>query len=221
MTTSSNEVIQGENSTAGVANDRTITPPPITVGAGITFGLLFVMQLLIATGRTAISDDSRHRIVDFVRVERDQHVQTRKEKPEKPPEPEKQPEMPQANSNDQNFDTSLAVSVATPAIGSNVNVSGVGFGVSDGEYLPIVKVAPVYPARAAARGLEGYVIVEFTVTRTGTTKDVHVVESSSSLFERAAVEAAGKFKYKPRVIDGEPVEVPGVRNKITFVLEGN
>ncbi|MBN1239057.1 MAG: energy transducer TonB, partial [Gammaproteobacteria bacterium] len=88
-----------------------------------------------------------------------------------------------------------------------------------GEYLPIVKVAPVYPARAASRGLEGYVIVEFTVTRTGTTKDISVVESTSSLFERAAVDAAGKFKYKPRVIDGEPVEVPGVRNKITFVLE--
>ncbi|SVD91537.1 uncharacterized protein METZ01_LOCUS444391, partial [marine metagenome] len=92
-------------------------------------------------------------------------------------------------------------------------------GVSDGEYLPIVKVAPIYPARAASRGLEGYVILEFTVTRAGTVRDVFVVESTSSIFERAATTAAYKFKYKPRVIDGEPVEVPGVRNKITFVLE--
>ena len=45
-----------------------------------------------------------------------------------------------------------------------------------------------------------------------------VVESTSSLFERAAVEAAYKFKYKPRVIDGIAVEVPGVRNKITFEI---
>ena len=95
---------------------------------------------------------------------------------------------------------------------------GVGFGVSDGEYLPIVKVAPVYPSRALSRGLEGYVIVEFTVTQTGATKDVVVVESTSSLFERAAVDAAYKFKYKPRVIDGVAVEVPGVRNKITFEI---
>jgi protein TonB len=190
----------------------------ITIGAGVTFGLLFLMQLMIATGRGALSDDSQFRIVDFVRVERQELIETKKDKPEKPPEPEAQPDMPNPDNMD-NFDSSLAVSMSTPTLSSGINVGGLGFGVADGEYLPIVKVAPVYPSRAASRGLEGYVIVEFVVTRAGTTRDVTVVESSSSLFDRAAVDAAGKFKYKPRVIDGEPVEVPGVRNKITFVLE--
>jgi protein TonB len=118
-----------------------------------------------------------------------------------------------------NFDNSMAVSMSAPNVEANLNVGGVGFGVSDGEYLPIVKVAPVYPSRALTRGLEGYVIVEFTVTRQGTVRDPVVVESTSSLFERAATEAALKFKYKPSVIDGEPVEVPGVRNKITFEIQ--
>jgi periplasmic protein TonB len=190
----------------------------IAIGAGVTFGLLFLMQLMIATGRGGVSDEDKFRLVDFVRVERQRTVETKKDKPEKPPEPEKRPDMPNPDRMD-NFNSALAVSMTSPTMGSGVDVGGIGFGVSDGEYLPIVKVAPVYPARAASRGLEGYVIVEFTVTRTGTTKDVSVVESTSSLFDRAAVEAAGKFKYKPRVIDGEPVEVPGVRNKITFVLE--
>jgi len=190
----------------------------IGIGAAVTFGLLFIMQLLIAIGSGGLNEDRSTRIVDFVRVEREQIVETRQEKPEKPPEPEKQPETPNTNNLD-NFNSGLAVSMSTPNLSSNVEMGGIGFGVSDGEYLPIVKVAPVYPARAASRGLEGYVIVEFTVTRTGTTKDISVVESTSSLFERAAVDAAAKFKYKPRVIDGEPVEVPGVRNKITFVLE--
>ena len=190
----------------------------IGIGAAVTFGLLFIMQLLIAIGSGGLNEDRSTRIVDFVRVEREQIVETRQEKPEKPPEPEKQPDTPNTNNLD-NFNSGLAVSMSTPNLSSNVEMGGIGFGVSDGEYLPIVKVAPVYPARAASRGLEGYVIVEFTVTRTGTTKDIAVVESTSSLFERAAVDAAAKFKYKPRVIDGEPVEVPGVRNKITFVLE--
>ena len=190
----------------------------IGIGAAVTFGLLFIMQLLIAIGSGGLNEDRSTRIVDFVRVEREQIVETRQEKPEKPPEPEKQPDTPNTNNLD-NFNSGLAVSMSTPTLSSNVEMGGIGFGVSDGEYLPIVKVAPVYPARAASRGLEGYVIVEFTVTRTGTTKDIAVVESTSSLFERAAVDAAAKFKYKPRVIDGEPVEVPGVRNKITFVLE--
>lgn len=190
----------------------------IGVGAAITFGLLFIMQLLIASGQGRVNENRAARLVDFVRVEREQVVERKQNKPEKPPEPQKQPEMPNTTSSS-SFDTSLAVSVTTPQFSSNVEVGGLGIGVSDGEYLPIVKVAPVYPARAAARGLEGYVIVEFTVTRTGTTKDIRVVESSNSLFDRAAIDAAAKFKYKPRVINGEPVEVPGVRNRITFVLE--
>jgi len=190
----------------------------IAIGAGVTFGLLFVMQLLIATGRGAIVDGPGFRVVDFVRVERDTSVETKRDKPDKPPEPDQQPDIPQSDSSG-NFDSSLAVSMSMPTMSTNVNVGGLGFGVADGEYLPIVKVAPIYPARAASRGLEGYVIVEYTVTRTGTTRDARVVESSSSLFERAAVESALKYKYKPRVINGEPVEVPGVRTIIRFELE--
>ncbi len=189
----------------------------VAVGGAVTFGLLFIMQLLIATGEEAVTDAERFRMDEFVRVERNEVIETKKQKPEKPPEPEVPPEMPEPQNSNQ-FDNSMSVSVSAPTTQVNLNVSGVGFGVSDGEYLPIVKVAPVYPSRALSRGLEGYVIVEFTVTQTGAVKDVTVVESTSSLFERAATEAAYKFKYKPRVIDGVAVEVPGVRNKITFEI---
>jgi protein TonB len=113
----------------------------------------------------------------------------------------------------------MAVSLSAPSLDANLSIGGVGFGVSDGEYLPIVKVAPVYPSRAASRGLEGNCIVEFTVTRTGAVQDVAVVECTSSLFERASTQAALKFKYKPRVIDGEPVDVTGVQHLITFLME--
>ena len=190
----------------------------IALGAVVTFGLLFIMQLLIATGRGALTDSGTFRIADFVRVERNESIETRKNKPEKPPEPEIPPEMPSPSSAE-NLDNAMAVSMSAPSLDASIIVGGIGFGASDGEYLPIVKVAPVYPARALSRGLEGYVIVEFTVTRTGTVQDVFVVESTSTLFERAATDAALKFKYKPRVIDGEPVEVPGVRNKISFEIQ--
>jgi len=190
----------------------------IGLGAGVTFGLLFLMQLLIAMGEGALTEATTYRVTDFVRVERNEIIETKQDKPEKPPEPETPPEMPTPNQAD-SFDNSMAVSMSAPSVEANLSVGGVGFGVSDGEYLPIVKVAPVYPARALSRGLEGYVIVEFTVTRQGTVRDVSVVESSSSLFERAAMDAALKFKYKPRVIAGEPVEVPGVQNKITFEIQ--
>ena len=188
-----------------------------SLGVAVTFGLLFLMQLLIATGEGAVTNTENFRLGDFVRVERNEIIETKKEKPEKPPEPEQQPELPSPDQLD-NFDNAMTVSVSAPQISTSVSMGGFGFGITDGEYLPIVKVAPVYPSRALIRGLEGYVIVEFTVTTNGSVRDVFVVESTSTLFERAATTAALKFKYKPRVIDGEAVEVPGVRNRITFEI---
>ncbi len=189
----------------------------MSLGTTVTLALLFVMQLLIDTGREALSDSISFRLTDFVRVERNEVIETRQDKPERPPEPETPPEMPTPDPT-ASLENSVAVSLSVPNVDANLSLHGVGFGISDGEYLPIVKVAPIYPSRAVTMDLEGYVIVEFTVTRSGTTRDVVVIESTHPVFDRAAREAASKFKYKPRVIDGEPVEVLGVLHKITFVL---
>ncbi len=90
----------------------------------------------------------------------------------------------------------------------------------DGEYLPIVKVQPIYPRRAQERGIAGYVLMEFTVTETGAVADPVVIEADPpGYFERAAMRAVLKFKYKPKIVNGEPVRVAGVRNLITFELE--
>ena len=97
--------------------------------------------------------------------------------------------------------------------------NGMSLDASDGEYLPIVKVAPIYPRRALARGIEGFVILEFTVTPQGTVVDPKVVRAEpEGIFNQAAIDAAKKFKYKPRVIDGKAVSVPGVQNQITFKM---
>ena len=65
-------------------------------------------------------------------------------------------------------------------------------------------------------------IVEYTVTKQGTTRDIHVVEAKpTGIFDRAAIQSAAKYKYKPRVVDGNPIEVPGVQTKITFVLSND
>jgi protein TonB len=101
-----------------------------------------------------------------------------------------------------------------------MDVGGTGWVVSDGEYLPIVKVAPEYPRRALQRGIEGYVIVEYTVTKLGTVENPRVIEAEpAGMFDEAAIKSALKYKYKPRVVDGEPIEVPGVRTIIRFELE--
>ena len=81
-------------------------------------------------------------------------------------------------------------------------------------------VAPRYPSRAQNLGVEGCCRVEYTVTKTGTTRDIEPVDCSPpGYFEKASVIAAEKFKYRPRVVDGKPVEVPGIEYRFTFSLE--
>lgn len=100
------------------------------------------------------------------------------------------------------------------------NGGGIDFGLPDSELLPIVTVAPTYPPSAIPRRLEGYVIVEFRVTASGSADNVRVTESTHRVFERAAIDAVSKFRFRPRVLNGEPVAVDGVKRRITFTLEG-
>ena len=189
------------------------------LGAIITISLLWVMHYLIATGVTAFSDEKTFRFVDFVRVQRDERTEMKDDRVERPPEAQPPPPMQPDRQIDDLDALSTVIGVSAPRVDHNVSLGRDGF-FSDGEYMPIVQVAPQYPRRAAERGLEGFVLLEFVVTRQGTVRDPVVVESSNSIFDRAAIDAVQRFRYRPRVIDGEPVEVSGVRFRITFNLEG-
>jgi periplasmic protein TonB len=188
------------------------------LGALITISLLWVMHYLIATGVTAITEERTFRFVDFVRVQREERTEVRDDRVERPPEPQAPPPMQPDRQLDNIDSGAIGIGVSAPRVDHDVSLGRDGF-FSDGEYMPIVQVAPQYPRRAAERGLEGYVLLEFVVTRQGTVRDPVVIESSSSIFDRAAMDAVMRFRYRPRVIDGEPVEVPGVRFRITFQLE--
>lgn len=194
----------------------------IALGIGLfaAISLLWVMQFLIATGQAAITEALDARFVDFVRVKREETVEQKEDKPERPPEvDEAPPDIPQQDMDSSDLDSAVAVSAPNPNL--NVGLDGElgDFSLAEGDYLPIVKVAPMYPRRAQSRGLEGYCDLQFTVTPLGTTADVAVIECTSSLFERASVQALLKFKYKPRVVNGTAIAVPGLRHRITFQIE--
>ena len=192
----------------------------IVFGVVITLSLLFIMQLLIVTGKQALTEPRERHKLEFVRVKRNETLNTDDYEPEKPPPPpETPPETPPQDLDNIDPDApSLDIPAPTATADTNIGGPG-GMNIAEGDYLPIVRVAPVYPARALSRGLEGFVDLSFTVTTTGTVKDPVVIQSTSSLFERAATRAVLKFKYKPRVVDGVPVEVPGVKTRISFQLE--
>lgn len=195
-------------------------PVAIPLAGLITIGAFFLMHLLIATGENALTDEPEGRVIDFVRVQKEEQVQKKDRKPEPPPKPEKPPETPkpQVRTQTADVDQALAFGAVSAEVDINIDAGMDGAG-AEGEYLPIVKVAPVYPNRALARGIEGWVLVEFTVTAAGTVKDVVVADAKPpKIFDRAAITAAGKFRYKPRVINGKAVEVQGVQNLIRFEM---
>ncbi|NIV18149.1 MAG: TonB family protein [Woeseiaceae bacterium] len=192
----------------------------VVIGVVVTLSLLFVMHLLIVTGKQALTKPRERANLEFVRVKRNESLNVEDFTPEKPPKPpETPPETPPQDMDNMDPDAPT-INVAPPAVSADTALAGPGgMNIAEGDYLPIVRVAPVYPARALSRGLEGYVDMSFTVTTTGTVKDPLVMFSTSSLFERAAIRAVLKFKYKPRVVDGVPVEVPNVKTRITFKIE--
>ena len=70
----------------------------------------------------------------------------------------------------------------------------------------IKKVPPHYPVEAKDRHITGDVVLDFVIDRNGGVKDLIVV-SGDPVLAQAAVEAAQQWKYKPYLLNGEPVEV--------------
>jgi protein TonB len=188
-------------------------------GIGITVGLFYLMYALVLTDEVKLDDLGNDKIADIVMPEPEIDVRVAELKPEQPEEPE-EPPPPMQTPDVEVVDVDMALNMAAPAAaGVKIGLGG-GLGASDGEYLPIVKVAPIYPRRATSRGIEGYCIVEYTVTTNGSIRDPQAVDCQpSGIFESASIKASLKFKYKPRVVDGEAIEVAGVQNKFTYTLE--
>ena len=188
----------------------------------VTFGLFSLMHGLIASSGLNLDDKPAFRIADIIMPERQIEVQQVKEEVVKPDNPdEAPPDIPDMMEQDFDFDVDSSQSFGY-GFEHDINISaGASLSANEGEYLPIVKVAPLYPSVAQRRGIEGYCLVEYTVSHLGTVLEPKPLDCNpSGMFERASVKAARKFKYKPRVVDGKPIAVTGVRNLFTYKIDG-
>lgn len=187
-------------------------------GLPVAAGLFFIMQYLIASADPKIDDEKRTKLADIHMPEREIDTNLKEQKPDKVDDPEEPP--PDMDTPDLDMDMDVDVLNIAPSAQVDLAINSTGMSTGDGEYLPIVKVAPIYPRRAQSRGISGYCIVEYTVTASGAIRDPVAVDCQpSGVFEKASVKASLKFKYKPRVVDGVAIEVGGVQNKFTYELE--
>jgi protein TonB len=88
--------------------------------------------------------------------------------------------------------------------------------MGDGPLVTLYRVSPVYPMIAERKGLEGFVTVRFDVNELGAVENVVVVESSNAVFNKSAVAATYRFKFKPRNFDGEPQANSGLQNLFRY-----
>lgn len=194
----------------------------VVLGALVTFALFFLMQFLVSHGMEALTEASKARSIDFVRLKKEELLQEKKRKlPNKPPPIKPPPPLKMAQTSPLR-PASGNLDIGSVDIGIDMDV--IGFDISgapnDGDILPLVRVPPQYPRRAESAGIEGYVDIEFGISKTGAVIDPHVIEAyPSSIFNRAAIRAILKWKYKPRIEDGEPVERYGVQVRISFELQ--
>lgn len=183
----------------------------IPVAAAITFGLFVLMRSLIASegGVEQVVYQEPPVIIIGRKVE---DSETEKIKPpiERPPVDVEHPPVVRPEPgpvDDPETGGPGTLDPVDPVIGGPTDVCG----------QPTVRIAPSYPRKAAELGIEGYAVVEFTVTTQGTVKDAVAVEQEpGTYFGTSAVRAVEKWRYQPCKINGKVQEV---RLQVRLVFE--
>lgn len=194
----------------------------VACGVVTAFGLFWVMQALVGVSGE-LKEGGAPLSVDFVRLRRDNTPETKKREPPEREKPEQPPPPPEMNIA-RNLNPGDVVGEIIPIVDTGVELekaTSLGAGGSDSDVVPLVRVDPQYPPRARQQGLEGWVVVEFTITPVGTVQDAVVVESRPSfVFDRAALKAVRRWRYNPKIENGVAVARPGVQVRLRFELGG-
>jgi protein TonB len=188
------------------------------LGLVTSFALFWVMQALV--GVTGELREAGTRLsIEFVRLRVDKSPETKKREPPKREKPQQQPTPPPMNMA-KNMNPSEGASEIASMMDAEVDlaeITSLGAGGSDRDVVPLVEVDPEYPQRAQARKIEGYVDVEYTVTALGTVADAKVIGSKPPyIFDRAALSAIRRWRYKPKIKDGVAVSRIGMQIRLHF-----
>ena len=194
-----------------------ITLLSIFSGIIISLALFWLMQTMISNNQQGFEKTENLQMTEFVRLKRETKLQTKDRKvPDEPP-PEKRPPPPKMQMQQVQVTQNNLPQMDMPVLDiplqtgqfSGSLMSGVQLGVGkiSTNVIPLVRIPPRYPMRAANRGIEGWVKIEFTITEQGTVKDAVVVDAQpGKTFNRAALQAIKRWKFKAKIIGGEAFE---------------
>ncbi len=182
--------------------------PIIVLGAVLVNAIMFTaIEYMVGNRRIRLTETSDFDIANFIRVqEQSQEVRSRRD-PKAPQKPASEMEQDMARlSNLAKSGTMTGLDVSMPDIQLDVDIGGT-IQIAR-ELTPLVRIPPEYPMSARAKRTEGYVILRFTVTETGSVADPEVLRSDPpGVFDRAAIRAVLRWKYQPQIVDGQPASV--------------
>jgi protein TonB len=202
---------------------------PIAFGMGLAFtGAMFWFLWALINVQLQAGEIKVAQKIEFTRLRRDSDVRTiKKDKPqlEKPVAAPVSPQMAKASVSRAGTEVVPSNLLQAPGIDTKAGL-GLGSGIQlgtgglDRDVLPLVRINPDYPPRAQSRGVQGWVLVQFTITPQGTVADAKVIDAQpKGIFDEAAVKAVSRWKYNPKVEGGVAVERRGIQVKLTFQLE--
>jgi protein TonB len=191
----------------------------LIIGGGVTIGLFLFMNYLISGDMSFTKSDDELAYMNFIRVKQESKPETKKrELPKEPPKPPKQPPKPKLNTQTK-AQVQQPLDIATPRLNMDLNLANDGLSgasvaqnlgnIGDGiavNLMPIFKIPPTYPNRAKMLKKEGVVVLEFTITKEGLTSNIKVVKANPpKIFNKSAIKALSKWKFKPKIVGGKPV----------------
>jgi protein TonB len=210
---------------ASAARLSRVRLPIALVGAfGISAALFGFLHALISQ-RGEVGEVHEAVKIEFTRLRQDTEVERKKPDKAERTKAEQAPPPPQLalqkTSIDPNAGGDAVSAIATLVEAQTAMASSLSStGGADRDAVPLVRIEPDYPMQARQRGIEGWVVVEFTISTAGTVKDAAVVASEpGTVFDRAAVQAVRKWKYNPKIVDGKAVERAGMKIRLDFEME--
>ena len=185
------------------------------LGVIISLALFFLMQALIDSGEQDYRASNEGQIMEFIRIKDDENLSFKDRiKPKKPTPPKEPPPPPKLIVEKQAKPTVNKIKIEIPNIDLPTIAGGGPFlgnwqgnPLAEGDVLPIVRIDPQWPREALGKGIEGYVVVEVTIASDGSVRGASIIESvPKRMFDRNVIRAVLKWKFKPRIINGVPVE---------------
>lgn len=192
-------------------------PFAVIVALVLSSGLFWVLNHLVG-GHLNPNDEVKAVRINFTRIPPSSPIVTKPQHEVQRHPPPVVPQVPKLSL--QNNSMSNNVVMLSPSFNPNAQLSPMGLSVgSDQDVLPLVRIPPQYPMRAQEMGIQGWVIVQFDISKIGTVIHPVVVRSHPKyIFDRAALQAIRHWRYSPQIENGAPVERVGVRTMIRFEL---